>query len=462
MSQRNKRGDGIQMDGVGKILPQEGYIAQIDGDLSADYTTSLSHLYQPLIGPSAVMLYQTLIHEAELQDQNAQTHHTLMNYTCMALDDIYHIRLRLEGIGLLKTYETEKKNQNVYIYALQCPFSPHNFFLDGMLSQLLYHHVGDKIYQKLEKRFHRQASDVPSKNVTASFHDVFTMHKPYEQTTPASEKEDKNDHIAEEEADLTLIRQMLQQQMIPVQNVMTGTNKRLIKQMMDLYDLADYEIEKALLWALDEANKLHADEFKTACHDLFRAKEQPIQVNLNEKNDTSEQTNSDDYKPTTKEEQLIHNFEKSSPKEVLEDFSKGNTASGQDMKVIRNVMTSQNLPVPVMNVLIHYTLLQSNMKLSKNYLETIASHWSRAQLTTAKEAMAFAKSQKEAIVQKRNQKNQRRKSTSNEVIPDWFQAQEDAKKNDKNDKNDYTHEHIDQEKEVSDVAQLLEEFTNRE
>src|SRR5699024_6528266 len=134
------------------------------------------------------------------------------------------------------------------------------------------------------------------------------------------------------------------------------------------------------------------------------------------------------YKPTTKEEQLINNFEKSTPKEVLEDFSQGNNASSQDMKVVRDVMTTQGLPKPVMNVLIHYVLLQSNMQLSKAYLETIASHWSRANLKTAKEAMAFAKKQINAQNKPKKNKRSKQKNVSNEVIPDWFKEQENAKK----------------------------------
>lgn len=444
------------MEGIGKILPREGYTAELYGNLPVDYATSLSHLYQPLIGPYAVTLYQTLLHEAELQHESPQTHHTLMNYTSLALDDIYYTRLRLEGIGLLKTYETEMKNHKVYKYALQCPFSPGDFFLDGMLSQLLYHHIGEKMYQKLKNCFYKQAEDTSLKDVTASFHDVFKTHRSYEQHIPAPEKQ--NAHVNDDETDFTWLRQMLQQQMIPVQQVLTGANKRLIIQMMDLYGLVDYEVEKALLWGLNEANRLDTAEFKAACHDLFQAKEQTIQIQLTDKKNAAEPAYQDNYKPTTKEEQLIHNFEKSSPKEVLEDFSKGGTASSQDMKLIRDVMTSQDLPVPVMNVLIHYALLQSNMKLSKPYLETIASHWSRSNLTTAKEAMAFAKSQKESAEKKRNRKKQKQHPSSNEVIPDWFQEQEDAKKQKKNTQ---SKQNIDKEKEVSEVAKLLEEFTNQ-
>src|SRR5699024_12852544 len=77
-----------------------------------------------------------------------------------------------------------------------------------------------------------------------------------------------------------------------------------------------------------------------------------------------------------------------------------------------------------MNVLIHYVLLQTNTKLSKPYLEKIASHWSRAQVKTAKEAMEFAKKEKNRFRKatangtKRTYKNNRQQST--DIVPDWF------------------------------------------
>lgn len=448
------------MSGIGKILPVEGYIAILEGDLPVAYQTSLSHLYQPLLGPHAVMLYQTLLGEVDIQRGKLQTHHTLMNYLNLPLDDIYYSRLRLEGIGLMKTYETEMENRKVYIYELQCPFSPGNFFQDDMLSQLLYHHIGENTYKKLERSFTREDNHTSLKQVTASFHDVFKTYTSYSESTTQQKRPGYKFGSDVEEADFTYIEQRLLQQMIPVDQVLTGTNKRLILQMKELYALAEYEIEKTLLWALDEQNKLNKNEFKEACHDLFLAKQQTAPIQLKDKQETSSQSNNQ-YQPTTKDERLIDNFEKSSPKQVLEDFSQGNHASPQDMKVIGDVMMTQGLSTPVMNVLIHYVLLQSNMKLSKPYLETIASHWSRANLTTAKEAMAFAKNQRAVSNHAKKNKRNKQHNVSNEVIPEWFQEQENAKDKKKQEQ-EQTHSIKNEEKEVSEVAKLLKEFTKNQ
>src|SRR5699024_7429804 len=92
-------------------------------------------------------------------------------------------------------------------------------------------------------------------------------------------------------------------------------------------------------------------------------------------------------KKRSKTEELINHFERISPKELLEDMSQGGNASGQDLEIISEVSTRQGIPIPVLNVAIHYVMLQSNHQLSKRYLETIVSHWSRLGYTTAKQAV---------------------------------------------------------------------------
>lgn len=96
--------------------------------LPVDYAKSLTHLYQPLLGIKAIALYQTLLHDIDLnQEQAPQTHHTLMNYLDLPLDEIFEARLKLEGIGLLKTYKQNWESSDLYTYELQSPFAPNNF-----------------------------------------------------------------------------------------------------------------------------------------------------------------------------------------------------------------------------------------------------------------------------------------------------------------------------------------------
>lgn len=408
------------MEFIGKILPVEGYHVRLKEKPTVDYLKSLTHLYQPLLGMEAIMLYQTLLNEVELHDEStSQTHHTLMNYLNIPLDDIYEARLKLEGIGLLRTFKIENQGSNVYMYELQSPFTPEQFFRDAMLSELLYHHLGQDKYDFLKKQYTQKTLKASEEEITTSFSEIFqTFHPIFDHHEQVVSKQDEIDEKITR-IDFSWMEIILKQRMIPVQKVLTNDTKKLISEMMFLYDLAPHEVEKSVLWALTDENLLDIDEFKAACHDLFKTKHHQTPIELNIKKYTPKKQGNVD-RPKTKQDQLIQRLETISPKHLLEDLSSGNQASAQDMKIIQEVMTSQGLPPPVMNVLIHYVLLQSNMKLSKAYLEKIASHWSRANLKTAREAMAFARKEITKHERKVTNRANYRKQASTEVIPDWF------------------------------------------
>ncbi|MFD1067428.1 replication initiation and membrane attachment family protein [Oceanobacillus locisalsi] len=407
------------MNAIGKILPVDGYEVVMDEQPSIDFNASLTHFYQPLIGIQAVSLYYTLFYEVD-HTRQIQTHHTLMTYLNLSLDDIYRARIKLEAIGLLKTYKRREESRDYYTYRIQRPFSPDQFLREAMLSQLLLHHIGEQKYHALHTRYAKETYPY-GEEVTADFNDVFDTVTP-PKSAAGNHIEMEEQHMASDVMDFSWIEQSLRQRFIPVENVLHPANKKLIYQMKTLYDAESAEIEKALFWALDEDNQLNEEEFKSACHDMFVSRNNGQTIQLNDKMAASD-VQPEVKKPSTKEEQLIHELETISPKQLLEDLSDGNRAPEQDIKVVREVMTKQGLPAPVMNVLIHYVLLQSNMKLSKAYMETIAGHWSRVGLKTAKEAMDFAKREQEkykAAKNKPQKKNNYNNNYKKEVVPDWF------------------------------------------
>src|SRR5699024_433689 len=120
-------------------------------------------------------------------------------------------------------------------------------------------------------------------------------------------------------------------------------------------------------------------------NDVFQTKYNTTnpQLKLKENNPKQEEM----QQPKSRTEKITIHLETISPRELLEDLSAGKNASAQDMRMISDIMTKQGLTLLVMNVAIYYCLLQSNMRLSKAYLEKIASHWSRLGLETAAQAM---------------------------------------------------------------------------
>lgn len=421
---------GWMMSFVGKLLPIHGYRVVLANYLPHNYQLSLSHLYQPLIGMQAVMLYQTLLNENNLLgERSIRTHHSLMNYLKSPLDIIYNERLKLEAIGLLKTYESIEEQQKIFTYYLQSPFAPNEFFHDPMLAELLYHHLGDKMYSQLKNQFIAPIDmSLQQKEVSATFSDVFTTIKPaLQEKQHLTNHRESRINLQQQTEDFPIITTSLKQRFIQPETVLTRTNKRLISDMMHLYHLTEHDVEKCVLWALADDHSLDHEEFKAACHDIFKTEKNAF-IQLQEKQRTAPQNQpviQQEESRSTKD-QLSELLETISLRQLLEGLTKGQ-ASEKELIMIREIMQTHQLKPAVMNVLVHYVLTRTNKKLSGDYLETIASHWARVQLNTAKEAMDFV--QKEIDKAKNSkQRRQNNRVKHQEVIPDWFKKQREQRK----------------------------------
>lgn len=447
------------MKHIGELLPVDGFQVICNVSLPQHYQASLYHLYQPLIGMESIHLYEFFIHEAQLTTAlsvEKQTHHTLMNHLNVPLHEIYKARLNLEAIGLLQTYKEENQEGRQFTYQLVPPFSPPHFFNDLMLAELLERHVGSRRFKQLKQFYIKKKEPRQGTNITASFHDVFQTYEPKSSTVLTSDISQTEPTIHLDPIDFTLLASVLKQRNIPVSRVLTETNERMITQLAHLYDLETYELEKALLWALTDEHELNIEQFKAACHDFFTAKTKVSNVKLSLKKEPSKSKQTKPKQFRSKTDELVAHLESISPKQLLEDLSGGNHASEQDLKMIREIMIKQGLAAPVMNVLIHFTMLKTNMMLSRPYMERIASHWSRAQLKTAKEAMEFALRQSNGDKPStRRQSYRKSRQANDEVIPEWFKERHSKEESSK--EKSLSAEEIKAQKEM---AAILDKYSN--
>lgn len=403
---------------IGKLTPKDCYIPVRSSSLE-DQGVVLSHLYQPIVGRDAVAVFKFLEGEARLTTKEA-THHTMMSYLQLPLDRVYEARVNLDAVGLLKTYKKEETDRTVFIYRLVPPFSAYQFFNDHMLSLLLIHEVGEEKFEKLKESFNFRSVDVSGfTEVTASFSDVFHPATSTSRKARDGEETISQQGVAtgESHIDFEWLLQSLRDQMLPATTILNNENSKLINQLAILYQTTTADMEKAIMWSLTDENALDAEELKASCHDL--AKSAPVSkqkaVPEKEKKEPKKQ-------PVSKNEKFIQMLEDITPRELLEDVANGQKAADQDVKLIRDVMTEQGLPKGVMNVLVHYVLLKTDMKLSKPYLEKIASHWARKNVKTVEQAMNMARAEHKKY-QQWGQEKRNYKAKSNEVLPEWYKKQ---------------------------------------
>ncbi|MDY0396952.1 hypothetical protein RWE15_24985 [Virgibacillus halophilus] len=166
---------------------------------------------------------------------------------------------------------------------LQVPYTPEVFFAEPMLSQLLYYHIGKQKFAVLEKHFEKNTMIHAAREITASFNDVFDTVKPFRngEIQERSTAKPRGPNI--EEIDFTYLEHALKQRMIPVQKVLTMINRRIISQMVTLYQLTSFEIENCLMWSLTADNEFDADAFKSACLDVFKSSHGQSYIRLQDK-----------------------------------------------------------------------------------------------------------------------------------------------------------------------------------
>ncbi|MBU5593649.1 DnaD domain protein [Amphibacillus sp. MSJ-3] len=413
---------------IGKILPSDYYSIKKDGSLTQEHYQALYQLYQPIIGVVATALYLTLHHL--FQTEQKHTHHQLMQVLNQPLDAIYQARKKCEAIGLLTTYQLNEENYTVFNYELITPLTTREFLSNDLLNQLLLHQIGPKKHKAIKDIFTSLDHDINhlGKNITTNFSDVFAYNLQVDQENTQVVKQGRHeDPIALDdiELDWKWIEKMLEDRMLPADKILSVENRKLITQMAAFYQLTSTQLDKAIQWSISSDHELNREEFKLACLDLVEVL--PEQINVVNQRDKLKTT---DQRQKTKKELFIERMETISPKELLEDLSNGHQASQQDLKMVANVMDSQGLEPGVMNVLIHYVMLKTDMKLTKSYLEKIASHWSRKNVKTVQQAMTLAKSENNKYQQwdQKKQANYYRPKNNQDIVPDWFKKQ---KKNQK-------------------------------
>ena len=87
------------------LSPADTYIVINKSIMNNDDRTILTMLYQPLIGPLAIMLYFSLWSDLDRSElmSTEHTHHHLATNMQISLNEILDARKKLEAIGLLKT-----------------------------------------------------------------------------------------------------------------------------------------------------------------------------------------------------------------------------------------------------------------------------------------------------------------------------------------------------------------------
>ena len=360
-----------------------------------DYET-LSNLYQPLIGYSALSLYFTLLGEASLQKVTSiSRHESLLAKMQISVGDFLKAKKALEAVGLVRTYLEDNNGAKIYHYDLYAPKTPNEFFNDTLLYGLLIAYVGEIDAKKLNSFY--SVGKIPEGNeVSASFKEVF--HPDFE----------SNAFLKALQSDPSIGRNRAQMKL-------EFTYERFFTALKEVSQISEKafskselkEIERlASLYGVDEsyaakvvANNYDPTQEKGKRLNLVKITnafmEETSMIGQSSFNNSREFSNNYQSGLVSSDSALankINMMESVSPKDFLRYLQNGTEPATPDLKLINELSKKFKLNNAVINVVVEYCLIKNKNILSKAYCEKISACLARSNITTAIDAMNYLKS----------------------------------------------------------------------
>ncbi|MFS0574889.1 DnaD domain protein [Sporosarcina sp. 179-K 3D1 HS] len=393
----------------------------------SDYDRQLLTLfYQPLIGSDAMSLFLLFWADAERADEKEYNHYRLMNFLTKPLGPIFEARISLEAIGLLRTFRKDEETGRSFIYELLPPLDARLFLSDPLLSTFLFSKIGEQAYRDLRNRFmERELQEEGFEEVSRTFLDVFTpshLGQAVERSEEGQLKgrtEPAGITFGTHDFDFNLLRAGLSEQMVP-QSALTEVSRDFIAKLAFLYSLSPIDMQKVTMMALDENMKLSEDRLRKSAVEFYKMNISQNVPSLGKAFQVEEKPNV--LEPVTREDEFLVYMETTSPREMLKDYT-GKEPLSVDVQLAERLVTVHGFAVGVVNVLLHYVIIRNDGKITKNFVERIASHWANKKIATAKQAMEISRQEHDQYIKWQNEgskKTSGRKPKKEEKLPEWF------------------------------------------
>ena len=398
------------------ILPADTFIV-VNRTILSDYDRKIiSMLYQPIIGSVATSLYYTLWADLDKTEllSGEYTHHHLMTSLRLKMDIIITARKKLEAVGLLKTY-AKKESTNNYIYELFAPISANEFFNHPVLNIVLYNNVGKKEYETLISYFKVTKINLSSyEDITSSFNDVF-------ESVPMTSYDNLNEDLRvnktgdikiDKAFDFDLLISSVPNGVI-TNKTFSNEVKELITNLSYVYNMDATSMKSSILNSIKENGLVDKTLLRKNVRNYYKYENEnklPSLIYKSQPEYLKNPVGSDDRRA-----KMIYIFENTTPYNFLRAKSNGAKPSSRDLALLEDLLSEFKLNPGVVNVLIDYVLKINNKKLTRGFVEAIASQWKRLNVETVDEAMKEAEKE-----YKKSKKVAGETTLKEEKLPEWF------------------------------------------
>lgn len=436
----------------------------------------VTQLYVPFLGVQASTLYLVLFSELSPNSYQSDVIRLadLLALVNMGIPDFYQARIRLESVGLLKTYryEDEESISAQYTFELQAPASPNLFFKDALLSTLLVNQVGHQRFENLQKRFSVKEKAIYGEDVTSTFQEGFQL--PFNMSqykrNVAQEKQMIKDVKQQESLvlnsniDWELLTDLLKSQFVHEQ-ALTDEVKQMLNSFQLYYGLTEREIAQYVIYAADlstgeiDEKELYSIIINANQHLAVPKQEETSITPVESTPEVSEVAAEERHEITPAPTQLPQAIQRliTLAKEMTPfDFmtsikqQRNGYVSNGEQRIILDLVQVGTIPSEVINILIHYVLVvKNNPMINKNLMDTIANDWSQKGIQTAEHAIEavrqrnkeFKASRKEKIENRQAQTYSGKKYYGNAPkgrvasVPDWAMKPNETKESPLDDEN---------------------------
>lgn len=348
--------------------------------LSNDDVAVISLLYTPLMGSDALMLYMgfnSLLERNNLKSEELIHQDFLDIYSLSALN-FTKARIKLEGIGLLISYETSDKN---YVYVLCPPLTAKNFIKDATLGLYLYSKIRRETFDYLYNHFKIEKLDKNKYvNITKSFDEVYTSQITNEITFDKfkyilGKKPNKNIRIKDYKFDFDIFVKGINQDFLD-----TGVTKNFKEQVCNLafvYGFDEYEMISLYQDSINKSGVYDYRLLKTKANNLFIYKRNMKAPKLIEKDENL--VSNDD---------LTAYLEKTSADVLLDDIVPNYPE--KYLQTINDIYANIELPRGVLNCMIIKVLKEKGGDLpSLNYFKKMSETWIKDNVFTTVDAIKY-------------------------------------------------------------------------
>ncbi len=403
-----------------RLKPNTEFIVYQPGNLSDDHYEVLNSLYLPVIGIEAFAIYLYLFESTKIYDKLAvRFHRELMDELSLNLSGFEKAVDKLEAIGLVRTYVSNKAHDDLFVYSLLQPLSADMYFKDPMLSMYLYSQVGSQKFNDKKERL--IYPDLPEyiTEVTKKFTEVFYHARDAKFKTPHENfkhnETSRGPAVSLDDFDFDVLFTHLKGTRIDKQ-FFSKEIKRLIVQLSQLFKLNAYDIKQVLLQSTSPEFGIDKERLKTEARKYYQKEYGEVIPSFSTQEEAVQPSGDETY---------LEGLDKVSPLDRINDL-RSYKPSENDLKVVTELIVKTGLENGVLNVLLEYAIQMKDGELPLRYVMTIAENWEKEGYRTAGEAYQSIMEFRDAQEEKRR-KRQFKYSGPGEEQPAWLKEKSDKR-----------------------------------